>query len=256
MAIEVISDKEGSFDFILTDANPSIANSIRRAILGEVPTLAIEEVEFLEQTSSLYDEILAHRLSLIPIVTDLELLNFREDCKCQDGCPSCQVEFSLKKKGPGTVYSQDLKSSNKTLSPVAGIPLVKLGKAQKIELRATATLGRGKDNAKWQPAIVGYKFYPLIEISKECNLCSECVDACPKDILIIKKDKLKVTDEKECILCKSCVEACESGDITVKGDETRFIYEMESTGDLKPKKILEAACDVLIKKSEELKSKL
>ena len=162
MGIDIISEKDNSLSYVLSEVDVSLANSIRRAILGEVPTLAIQEVEFYDNTSSLYDEMIANRLSFIPIVTDIEILNFRDECKCEKGCPSCQVELSLKKKGPGMVYSQDLTSSNKKLRPAPGIIIAKLGKNQGLDLKAIAVLGRGKEHSKWQPAVVGYKYYPLI----------------------------------------------------------------------------------------------
>jgi DNA-directed RNA polymerase subunit D len=256
MGVDVISENRSSLSFILTDAKVSLANAIRRAILGYVPTLAIEEVDFYDNTSSLYDEVLAHRLSLVPIVTDLELLNVREECKCEEGCPSCTLELSLKKKGPGNVYSQDLKSANKNFTPVPGILLAKLGKTQRIELKATAILGRARDNARWQSAVIGYKYYPVIDISSDCTNCGDCVEACPRNVFEIKKNKLKVTSERACILCRACVEACDAGAITITGDEHRFIYELETTGSLKPREILTRALDILIKKAEELSSKV
>jgi DNA-directed RNA polymerase subunit D len=219
MAVEILNENDSSLSFILTDAGVSLANALRRAVLGEVPTLAIEELEFYDNTSSLYDEVLAHRLSLVPIVADLSLLNLKDKCKCEDGCPSCQVELSLKKKGPGPVYSHDLKSANKNFTPVPGILFAKLGKNQNIELRATAVLGRGRENSKWQSAVIGYKYYPIIEISGECTNCGDCAKACPRNVFEMKKDKLKVTSEKACILCRACVEACETQAITVTGDE-------------------------------------
>jgi DNA-directed RNA polymerase subunit D len=256
MDIKIVNNVGGSLSFILKDADVSVANAFRRVMLTEVPILAIDEVEFYDNTSSLYDEVLAHRVGLVPVVTDLSVLNFRENCKCKDGCPSCQVELSLKKSGPATVYSHDIKSTSKNLTTVPGIPLVKLGKNQSIDLKAIAVLGTSHKHAKWQPAVVGYKYYPLIEISDKCNQCGACVDACPKNILVIKKDKLKVTDVKKCILCRACTEACDAGEISIKGDENRFIYEIETTGSLKPTEIFTNACDILIEKAEELASKL
>jgi len=256
MGVEVIGEDSSKLRFILSDATPSVANALRRTIISEVPTLAIEEVEFLDNTSSLYDEIIAHRLGLVPIKTDLKLLNFREECSCENGCPSCQVELRLKKKGPCTVYSQDLKSGVKELSPLPGIVIAKLGKGQVLELRAYARLGRGREHAKWQPAVVGYKYYPIIEVSEECNLCSACVEACPRRILEIRDEKVVVVDERECILCKACSEACDIDAIRVSGDGSRFIYELESMGSLEPREIVEKACSIIISKAEELASKL
>ena len=82
MEVKVLSkDKEkGKISFILKDTNVFVANTLRRLIIEEVPTLAIEDVDFKENSSALYDEIVAHRLGLIPIKTDLKSYNLPEEC--------------------------------------------------------------------------------------------------------------------------------------------------------------------------------
>lgn len=246
-----------SLTLVLKDIDPSTANAIRRTILSEVPTLAVEEVRITENSSSLYDEVIAHRIGLIPIKTDLKLFNFRDECKCKGkGCPSCKLELTLDiecKKDYQTVYSHDLKSSNSKLKPVEGISIARLGKNQKILLEAEAVLGTGKEHAKWQPAVAGYKYYPIIKIdSKKCNSCKECADACPVNILKATKTKISVTDKKLCTLCNSCVDVCEEGAISVEGDGTKFIFKIESQGALVPKDIFTTACEILEGKAKEL----
>lgn len=245
-----------SLTLILKDIDPGTANAIRRTILSEVPTLTIEDVRIVENSSSLYDEIIAHRLGLIPIKTDLELFNFREKCKCKGkGCPSCTLELTLNiecKKDHRTVYSHDLKSQDPKLKPVEGIPIVRLGKNQKISLEAEAVLGTGKEHAKWQPAVAGYKYYPIVKINSKCNMCKECIDACPVNILKVQNDKVTVTDLKLCTLCNSCAEACDAGAIDVKGDDRKFIFKLESQGALSPKEIFKKACEILEEKAHKL----
>jgi DNA-directed RNA polymerase subunit D len=256
MRVDIIEENEKSMKLILDDVDVSVANALRRAMISEVPTLAIEDVRILENTSSLYDEIIAHRLGLIPIKTDLELFNFRSSCTCKGkGCANCTLTLSLKvegKKGNITVFSQDLKSADPKLKPKEGIPITRLGNGQRLSLEADAILGTGKEHAKWQPAIVGYKYYPEIEITGKCEDCVECVDSCPVDILKVSKGKVVVTDEKKCTLCNSCVEACELGIIKVKGNKRRFIFNIESIGSLKPREIFEKACEILEDKTKEL----
>jgi DNA-directed RNA polymerase subunit D len=245
-----------SLTLTLKDIDPSTANAIRRTILADVPTLAVEDVRISENSSSLYDETIAHRLGLIPIKTDLKLFNFKDKCKCKGkGCPSCTLTLTLDvkcKKNFLTVYSHDLKSSDSKLKPVEGIPIVRLGNGQKITLSAEAVLGTAKEHAKWQPAVAGYKYYPIIKISKKCTKCKECVDACPVNILKYAKGKITVTDKKVCTLCNSCVEACEEGAITVAGDDTKFIFKIESQGAIPPKDLFKIACETLEGKAKEL----
>jgi len=82
-----------------------MANSLRRIMIAEVPTLAIDLVEYSENSSVLNDEYIAHRLGLIPIRfvqegsvkggdCNLSFLPHRE-CVCYDRCLRCSVELEL-----------------------------------------------------------------------------------------------------------------------------------------------------------------
>lgn len=53
--------------FSLIGVDASIANAYRRILLSELPTLAIEDVFIFDNTSIIQDEVLAHRLGLIPL---------------------------------------------------------------------------------------------------------------------------------------------------------------------------------------------
>ena len=56
------------FDMVGIEA--PLANALRRILLAEVPTMAIERVLLFQNTSIIQDEVLAHRLGLIPIKVD------------------------------------------------------------------------------------------------------------------------------------------------------------------------------------------
>ena len=68
--IEISDLKEDMIQFTLSNVDTSFANSLRRVMIAEIPTLAIELVEFSHNTSVLNDEFIAHRLGLIPLKTN------------------------------------------------------------------------------------------------------------------------------------------------------------------------------------------
>jgi DNA-directed RNA polymerase subunit D len=145
---------------------------------------------------------------------------------------------------------------DKVMKPVPNIPIVKLGKGQTLELEAMAILGKSKSHAKWQPCVTSYKYYPKITISDSCNACAECIEACPKEILAIKRGKLSVLDLEKCSLCKSCVQTCRFDAIEVEGIDTKFIFNIESNGSLKAEEIFIKACEILEDKAREIKKSL
>jgi DNA-directed RNA polymerase subunit D len=131
-----------------------LANVFRRTILDEVPTFAIEEVEVISNESPLYDEIIAQRLGLIPLKTDLNTYNLKNECKCGGiGCALCEVKMSLISNQEGYVYSKSIKSDDPKIVPVSeDIQITKLFPNKKIELNIRAVLGKGKEHSKWSPA--------------------------------------------------------------------------------------------------------
>src|SRR5207237_60242 len=82
MDIKLLTKEQDTVRFVLSDVSPAFANALRRIILAEVPVMAIEDVMILENSSVMYDEILAHRLGLIPITTD-QSYNLPEECTCK-----------------------------------------------------------------------------------------------------------------------------------------------------------------------------
>jgi len=71
----IVSDSDRIvFDMIGIEA--PLANALRRILLAEVPTMAIERVVLFQNTSIIQDEVLAHRLGLIPICVDPRLFQF------------------------------------------------------------------------------------------------------------------------------------------------------------------------------------
>ncbi|MGC2575384.1 MAG: DNA-directed RNA polymerase subunit D [Candidatus Nitrosopolaris sp.] len=132
-------------------------NAIRRIAISEVPTLAVDDVVILENSSVMHDEAVAHRLGLIPLRTELHRFVMPQECDCQStlGCSKCRVLLVLDSEAmekTKIVTSGELLSEDELVKPVSkDIPIVVLAPSQKLKFEAYARLGVGKDHAKWQP---------------------------------------------------------------------------------------------------------
>jgi len=238
--------KDGIIVFALKNSNPAFANTLRKYILEKVPTMAIEDVEFRKNGSVLYDEIIAHRLGLLPLTTDLKSYVLQKDCKCNgEGCARCTVKLSLKAKGPCTVYASELKSKDakiKAFHPKT--PIVKLLKGQDLEFEATAILGLGKDHVKWSPAHVFYKYKPIIEIKGDIKDAEKLVEGFPPGIFKIKGGKMDIDEENIINYDFDDVLANLSSKIHVSEDKTELIFFVESFGQLSYKEIVTTAVEM------------
>jgi len=188
--------------FKLANVDTSIANSLRRVMISEVPTLSIDLVEIENNTSVLHDEFIAHRLGLIPIQTPdfideqktrryMDEMNYSRECPCDGGCERCTVEFVLDVKctdydtlevtSKDLVVSREKSGSHGQVRALYGrslsgeyadkddgILIVKLRKNQHVKLRAIAKKGVGKEHAKWSPvATVTYTLIPEIILNPQ-----------------------------------------------------------------------------------------
>jgi DNA-directed RNA polymerase subunit D len=266
--IRIINDKPSVLTIEVSNLKKEILNGIRRIMIAEVPTLAIDEVLFTENSSPLYGEYVAHRLGLVPLRTppDPEVLS-QISLDIQSGHPPNQrVEYQLRAECPPRL-SQSLTIVSDMLKPIGedeakpvyeNIQLFKLGQNQVVELQATARYGLGKQHAKFSPVSpVTYTYKPILIFDKKKDEpCSGHVNVCPTNCLEYKSGELMFNDPWNCILCRACEKACKSGATKIGWDENTARLTIEATGSLPPKVILKTAILILLKKFKLVSQKM
>jgi DNA-directed RNA polymerase subunit D len=147
MKVEFIENSPTAIRFNITDTTTEFVNALRRIIISRVKTFAIDTVTFYINTSAMFDEYIAHRIGLVPLITPSTGYDEKDE-----------ILFSLDMEGPGTIYSKDLKSSDKNVKvAVEEIPIMKLAEGQRIKLEGKAVMGNGAKSAKFQPGLATYE---------------------------------------------------------------------------------------------------
>jgi len=206
--------------------------------------MAIEEVEFIKNNSILYDEILAHRLGLIALSTDIKTYNLPDQCSCKGkGCAKCTLKLTLKVKGPCSVYASDIKSRDPKVKPLHPKTLiVKLFKDQELEFIATAVLGQGKQHSKWSPGLIFYSYMPNLTVNNNSKRFDELKHMYPPQIFN-KSGKIDKALIMESNLVDACDGVCEDL-VRIDYDKTSFIFNIESWGQLTPREMVIKAVEL------------
>lgn len=237
MECTIIKKEKEKLVFILEGINAATANMIRRFAMDEVPSLAIKEVKFQKNGSALYDEMIAHRLGLIPLKTSSPY-KMPEECSCEGkGCASCEAFFSINAKGPSIVTAEMLKPRDEGITILyPTMPIVKLLKNQELKVEAKASLGLGRDHVRHSPALIFYRPYPELIVEKDSD-AKKAMESCTN--IVQKSNKLEIKDITS--WNESQEESLEAANIIVKPSQDRFIFTLESWGQWSPKQILTEA---------------
>jgi len=183
-AVNVARLDDHYVQFSLRGVDVSLANALRRVMIADVPTVAIDLIEVLENSSVLCDEFLAHRLGLVPLDSTKasELFKPYEYAGNDDSATDVHLELNVRCVGEQTrdVTSEDLVSYDKRVKPVSfhdastgawksnAILIAKLRKNQEISMKCIARKGTGKDHAKWSPvATAVFKHEPMVRVDQE-----------------------------------------------------------------------------------------
>eukprot|EP00768_Dysnectes_brevis_P007464 gnl/Dysnectes_brevis/6314_a9706_436.p1 GENE.gnl/Dysnectes_brevis/6314_a9706_436~~gnl/Dysnectes_brevis/6314_a9706_436.p1 ORF type:complete len:375 (+),score=145.64 gnl/Dysnectes_brevis/6314_a9706_436:88-1212(+) len=269
-SIEVLASTDEELSLKMTHLDISYINALRRVILADVPTLAVDRVTFVTNTSVFTEQMLAHRLGMVPItakdaeeggVTDI---NYWWECNCSgsEGCSQCTVrgtlEISNETTQPIPVTDFDIAISGfSTLSQGAENPsppvlLAKLAPGQAIHADLLIRKGKGRVHAKWTPAVVRVKPKAVIRINPELmetfqggtDEMVRFIRTCPRGVFE-GPPGLRI-DPSRCIFCDQCTQFRPRSPIQGRPcvavpDMSEVIFEIESISALKPMQIFKLA---------------
>jgi DNA-directed RNA polymerase II subunit RPB3 len=254
--IEILELKDDFISFLLYNTDISIANTLRRIMIAEVPTVAIDLVEFEKNNTVLHDEFIAHRLGLIPLTSSkCNKLRYTRDCTCLERCPECSVEFQLSvtctDEQTRDVTSQDLISNDPEIVPIdysttkteesnQSILIAKLRKGQELKLLAIAKKGVGKEHAKWNPTSgISFQAEPNIfldqkrieELTEQQK--QDFVNSCPTGVYKYDQNihKVDIEDIRKCMFCDECkkkaIDFHKPDLVQISSKNDKFIFKVE-----------------------------
>lgn len=178
------------WEFYLKGVDTSFANALRRTLISETPKLSIiEEVEFIENSSMLHDEMIAHRLGLIPLTcVNIDNYVFKDDCDCEFICEKCTVVLNIDVKNDDEqkkiVTSLDMTSETVDVMPFLekikikrkdkasevyepGITIIHLREGERLAARCFARKDIGSTNAQFSPVTTATYTYEDVDPTQE-----------------------------------------------------------------------------------------
>jgi DNA-directed RNA polymerase I and III subunit RPAC1 len=285
--IKIISMDENDMVFEMIGIDAALANVFRRIMISEVPTMCIETVYFHDNTSIIQDEILAHRLGLIPLKVDPRLYEYRETdadynevntlmfhlkVECTRKSGSKDTDPLHEKYNYTRVYSKDLlwepvseQSDTHADNPPRpvhdDILIAKLRPGQKIDAVCYCAKGVGSDHAKFSPvSTASYRLLPEITFKEPVTGADAkaLVDLCPMNVFDIedlgKVKRAVVKNPRNCSMCRECIRSEEwNKKVKLQRVKDHFIFSVESTGMYRPEEIFEESIKIFMTKLAQLK---
>lgn len=259
-------------------------------MIAEVPTVAIEHVYMWNNTSVMHDEVLSHRMGLIPIMVDPRMFETFEDdddptdkntvvfklsVKCDKNARGVKEETKSSSSEPYThnVYSGDLEwipqgnqqERCKIVKPVHDdILIMRLRPGQAIELEAHARKSIGKDHAKYSPVCTAsYRLMPRLELLQEVydELADELDLVEPGVFNIVPCNenghvrKAVVVNPYACTMSRNFMRNPKLKEaVRLTREPDHFIFSVESAGMMPAATIVSEAIRVLREKTDRLVS--
>ncbi|KZN24006.1 DNA-directed RNA polymerase subunit D [Haladaptatus sp. R4] len=236
--VEFIDRGERKSRFLVRNVTPAFANGIRRAMIADVPTLSIDTLRVIENSSVMFDEQIGLRLGLVPLTTPPG--EFEE---------GDTVTLSLDVSGPGTAFSGDLISSDEMVQPAdENVPIIDLKEGQRLELEADAVIGSGKEHTKHQGGVaVGYRHLQRVEVVGDRD---EFEEEEPRILRgVIEDDGELVPTEA---FDHDLTQRFPGKEVEVIDVPNAFVFHVESDGSFTVEELVTQAVDSLTERADEL----
>ncbi|CAG9325246.1 unnamed protein product [Blepharisma stoltei] len=255
----IIEEKEEHLIIDLVGIEAPIANALRRIMLSEVPTMAIEDINLWQNTSVIPDEVLAHRIGLIPIDADPRLFKFKHPNEehSSENCICFKLHAVCRRLEDGSIVGDKVMSGDLQWQPFPNqqerfghfkpvhddIIIAKLGPGQEIEAELFCEKGIGATHTKWSPVCTAsYRLAPKITLKKEIagENAINLKNKCPMGVFDVKKGKAVVKNPRNCTSCRECIREDDSM-VSLAKVKDHFIFTIETTGALSPRDIFREA---------------
>lgn len=270
--LEIIEENQDDLIIDIKGIEAPLANALRRIMISEVSTMAIEDVDLYQNTSVIPDEVLAHRLGLIPIFAEPEKFKYKIPEDSHNGENSILFKLHVKctRLQDKSIQNENVYSRDLIWSPLPGqekmhiapvhpdILIAKLGPGQEIEAELWCEKGVGATHTKWSPVCTAsYRLMPAISLTQ--TLKGENAKAlkrrCQAKVFDIEDGKAIVANMRDCTSCRECLRDENFGVVLGKVKDhficKGYIVSIESTGILKPRRILRDAILILKKKARD-----
>ncbi len=267
-SIKVLEVDDKRVTLLLEGYSVAFANAIRRLVLSDVPTMAVDFVYFYDNNTGIHDEIIAHRLGLVVLSSEEALAKYKppEECRgAHEGDRECYVELILEDEVPEDaetgryVKAGQLKSSDPDVAPVyPETVILYLAPSQRIHAVAYARLGRGSEHGKWSPATLSVlRYTPVVHYDggSATPECLRCLEAYPEIRELLERGERGSIEAP--LLRRTggllyCAEEACRGALEVEYDSSKLVLEVESTGALRPERIVFEAARRLEERAREL----
>ena len=237
--VTVVERDDRSARFVVRDVTPAFANGLRRAMIADVPTMAIDTVQFIENSSVMFDEQLALRLGLVPL-TSPPPEEFTDDAT---------VTLSIDVEGPGVATSGDLESSEALVEPAdENIPIIELKEDQRLEAEAEAIMETGRSHAKHQGGVaVGYRHLQRVVDGEDLAEFEEPEARIVRGV-IEDDGELIPTSEFDHDLTERYPDRA----VDVEDVENAFVFHVETDGSFSVEELVTRAADTIDERAAEL----